>query len=617
MNERFTHGSNSVDTTSATIQMLGDFRILAPGNSGWVVPRQLPGLLLALLALHPDRPWTREEIIAQIWPDTDVEAARAGLRQALYRLRQLMSQTPCDHALRVSPVVLQFDGSLLSMDTLEFQCHLQLATAEQDPAICLREIAAALDLYRGDLLPGFGNALISAERSKLRSKYEAACHQAANMLQAMGDRSLASAIAAHAADRRLCVEAPRDLVRRYGPDSPYRPLEAEETLQADPESAPRSEVESDPLNDTHHGMGPAQRAMNSEALSSGAGSNPSQRPVAWRYNALRVARSLVLMCAGAAIVLVAGRLRSDSRPARPAESPVAYLPVYNDRFGCPNAASDLVLASPAGRVFLATHSGLKSLDYLRSGGKPHLWPCTIDRLAINPASGYLYCADNQHGLIRMVRQETGQEVARFPSPSGKSCEIAFDTRGQCLWVADGSPAHISKYSAGGTRLMSADLPLRNVTRMLTSAARHRLYILGREDNAIAVMDTVSGQMIATLDTDLAPQEMALDDAGDRIYVSNSRSGTVDVFNCMTLQRLATMTIGNCPGGLALDPARSQLYVCCHDNATLAACDVRRMQVITSLTTPDNGPIHAVIDSAHRRLLISCDLEAVLISYRLP
>lgn len=103
--------------------------------------------LLAYLALHSDRPVSREVLAALLWPDEPDDNARNNLRQALYQLRQLLGDTGDD----ANPYLI------VTRRTVQFNPagDSALDVARFLRAIESHDLDAAVDHYRGDLLPGF------------------------------------------------------------------------------------------------------------------------------------------------------------------------------------------------------------------------------------------------------------------------------------------------------------------------------------------------------------------------------------------------------------------------------------------------------------------------------
>ncbi|MBA2626407.1 MAG: SARP family transcriptional regulator, partial [Gemmatimonadales bacterium] len=97
--------------------------------------------MLYLALARPRGFHRRDLIICQLWPEMDDERGRAGLRRALHFLRSALGREVVvgrgDEEIAIGPDVL-------ACDAWEFERSLDAGQLE-----------AALDLYAGDLLPGF------------------------------------------------------------------------------------------------------------------------------------------------------------------------------------------------------------------------------------------------------------------------------------------------------------------------------------------------------------------------------------------------------------------------------------------------------------------------------
>src|SRR5713226_1403444 len=82
--------TGSASPTSCRIQLLGGLRVtLAGSDVAATFPRKI-GALLAYLACFLDRSRPRDLLIELFWPEADLEAGRASLRNALPLLRRLL-----------------------------------------------------------------------------------------------------------------------------------------------------------------------------------------------------------------------------------------------------------------------------------------------------------------------------------------------------------------------------------------------------------------------------------------------------------------------------------------------------------------------------------------------
>ena len=115
-------------------------------------------VLLARLALYPQRSHAREELIELMWPGVELQAGRNRLRQALFTLRQLLEPagSVAVPVLMADRASVQVVPGTLGCDALEFEQALREGRLVQ-----------ARELYRGDLLPGFYDDWIADERLRL------------------------------------------------------------------------------------------------------------------------------------------------------------------------------------------------------------------------------------------------------------------------------------------------------------------------------------------------------------------------------------------------------------------------------------------------------------------
>jgi DNA-binding SARP family transcriptional activator len=96
--------------------------------------------LLAVIAASGRRGASRERLLALLWPDTDPDAARHSLYQALHVIRRSLGK---DDVLLGSST-LQFDPERMTSDVEEFETAVEQGAHEE-----------AVRLYRGPFLDGF------------------------------------------------------------------------------------------------------------------------------------------------------------------------------------------------------------------------------------------------------------------------------------------------------------------------------------------------------------------------------------------------------------------------------------------------------------------------------
>lgn len=138
------------------IRLLGGFRVETPGDGGARFESQKVRALLAYLALHPDSDVTRDHLAELLWPDSDPNAGRRNLRQALYNLRQALGERGSGmvrNGRSQASVRLHLDDDDF-LDVAAFLVAWRRGLPGGDEVVA-GELAAAAELYRGDLLAGF------------------------------------------------------------------------------------------------------------------------------------------------------------------------------------------------------------------------------------------------------------------------------------------------------------------------------------------------------------------------------------------------------------------------------------------------------------------------------
>src|SRR5215204_2130473 len=153
-----------------SISLLGTYRVTSNGFSVDGFDTDKTRALLAYIcveALHAHR---RDALAGLLWPEQSDEAARRSLRQALYKLRQLLgegdesldpAQDKLAGYLLVSPQSVQFNpASDHRLDVRVFTalieaCHTHRHRSMEHCSACHARLKQAAELYRGDFLEGF------------------------------------------------------------------------------------------------------------------------------------------------------------------------------------------------------------------------------------------------------------------------------------------------------------------------------------------------------------------------------------------------------------------------------------------------------------------------------
>ena len=147
-------------------QLLGGLRASCGDQTLEKFQTQKTATLLAYLAFYPHCRHTREELIDILWPDAEPEAGRNRLSQALVWLRPRLefSQEMRGTVLRADRRSVGLNPQAIFVDVFAFEAAAKAGTEAAAPVASLEQAAA---LYSGELLPGYYEDWLLAERQRL------------------------------------------------------------------------------------------------------------------------------------------------------------------------------------------------------------------------------------------------------------------------------------------------------------------------------------------------------------------------------------------------------------------------------------------------------------------
>ncbi len=156
-----------------TIELLGGLRLRQGDQEITRFRTQKTALLLAYLAMHRLRSHPRDQLIELLWPDSDLEAGRTNLSVALNALRRQMEPpgVPAGSVLVADRSQVRLHPAACATDVEEFDRAVRAAESAKEPQPRIALWIAAIEVYRGDLLPTFYEDWILPERDRLRNAY--------------------------------------------------------------------------------------------------------------------------------------------------------------------------------------------------------------------------------------------------------------------------------------------------------------------------------------------------------------------------------------------------------------------------------------------------------------
>ena len=148
------------------VQLFGSFQALYEDAPVAALQSERMQAGLAYILLNRHAPIARQQLAFTFWPDITDAQARHNLRTLLKRLRDALPQV--DHFLAIESQTIQWrSDASFALDVAEFEA-----------ALARGDVHAAIDLYRGDVLPTCYDDWIVSERERLHSLYVEALAQA-------------------------------------------------------------------------------------------------------------------------------------------------------------------------------------------------------------------------------------------------------------------------------------------------------------------------------------------------------------------------------------------------------------------------------------------------------
>ncbi len=144
------------------ISLLGPFRVTLDGKPVTQFEADTARALLAYLVVHAGTTQRRETLTGLLWPEQPEPVALGNLRQALKRLRSAIGDRDADPPfLHVTRKTIQFNPtSDYWLDVAAFSDAIAASQGHRHRRpeacrSCMRRLAEAVEVYRGDFLAGF------------------------------------------------------------------------------------------------------------------------------------------------------------------------------------------------------------------------------------------------------------------------------------------------------------------------------------------------------------------------------------------------------------------------------------------------------------------------------
>ncbi|WP_198320906.1 PxKF domain-containing protein [Azohydromonas aeria] len=188
---------------------------------------------------------------------------------------------------------------------------------------------------------------------------------------------------------------------------------------------------------------------------------------------------------------------------------------------------------------------------IRAGASP-------SGVAASPDGSRIYVANWGSNNVLVISTDTNAVIADIPvgvSPYG----VAVSPDGTHVYVANlgrGDLSTVSVISAASNTVV-ADIPARAPFGVAVTPDGKRVYVTEIAGSSVAVIDTATNAVIATVPVGLVPYGLSVTPDGKRVYVANRNSNSLSVIATATNEVVATLPTGREPNafGQFIGPAR--------------------------------------------------------------
>ena len=223
----------------------------------------------------------------------------------------------------------------------------------------------------------------------------------------------------------------------------------------------------------------------------------------------------------------------------------------------------------------------------------------FDFLAIDPVHHRLLAAHEKDDTADFIDLESNTLITRLKL--GTVVHVIFNEKANRYYCSAQEEKTVVVLDAKDFKEV-ANVKLEGELDALLLVPKHgRLYAAHDNGRHLFAIDTVTNQLVATVDIPGAPEIMAYDAAADRIYLNIKTTNEVVVVDPVANKIVANWPTAPAlsPHGLTVDAKRNRVYVA-GGNGVLASIDTKTGKVVGSTEVAKNVD-QSAFDARHNRV----------------
>ncbi len=268
----------------------------------------------------------------------------------------------------------------------------------------------------------------------------------------------------------------------------------------------------------------------------------------------------------------------------------AYLGLSGVPAATPTGASEEANAAepaPPGPAPILVHTSIP----VPALGRPIDVGPTPTFAAAAPNGRQVYVAGGNSGVITVVDTAAGRVTARIPVPEGPPQFLAFSRDGRTLYVSiwnDERTIHEIAVLDTTTNRIVATIPVRSRPFLAAvSPDGRQLYVPNHDTGVVSVIDTESRTVTREIRVAPDPHWVAFSPDGKRAYTANHESNLVSVIDTASASVIATVPVGTSPHSVAVHPRRPLVANVNYDSASVTLIDTTVQKVVATIPVGHN------------------------------
>jgi YVTN family beta-propeller protein len=172
------------------------------------------------------------------------------------------------------------------------------------------------------------------------------------------------------------------------------------------------------------------------------------------------------------------------------------------------------------------------------------------------------------------------------------------------YVSNLGSSNITVFDKKSQRVLAAIATGRGPAGMALDQRQGRVYVALSGDDAIELVDVLSGEVINRLrvHTGDQPRELALTPDGKTLLVANKGTNTVSFVDALSLVELVRVDVGREPNSISIHPNGVRAFVFNTLSSTVSVIDIPNKAVVATITT-DPAPVRGQFNRRGDRLYI--------------